>query len=825
MLWLTQRSRWRSKKSLRESSPESSLSSTLSEGGTDPYPNLEFETWLLDFSSNRTTELLPSADWLFAKMKTIKKDHDVWSHFARLRPHWRNRIFAFLEIRRDEDPGWTLYYLEVPQKWSRTRIFGQRRDEQLIQLILCRRRMSDQESDLLRERSKIEGPGSGLPKRVSFAGDLEEAGTEKGVHTISDHASQKKASEISEQIARLEEKRNGLARSGLGTRDYERIADLEDMIIYLRDQLKSEATRTNVPNMTTFHDEHQSDPMRTGASRAPVIIREDRIPNSGREDEVIVEEYSYDRDPSPIPARRTVYEDTISVPNRYPRNTHNDWEIMRRETSPGKTDYEGRYGVRNNSRHGVRERQRSDYEEEDLIVIPRDRERSSQGGWQERSRSRPRPARQDSVGTRGEPIVIRRDRSWERSKSRPSRQLSQETDYYDDYERRRVGDDDIGPRRRTEEEVYLPRRQEIVIRGNGTSKPRPRDRQYTFSSESEHSYNGSRTRRRRPALDTSDQSKALVLRAGASRLPYDYLKERVSNAGIRVRGDDDIGSPPPESVISQDIRENSRLPTLRRNSYRDRRWAPGLRRRLSERLHDFDSMEDEVSRYQNAKMNEKDNGGPVTELSDAEVIAQTLKQYTTIQDSDLPVTGVSAPTRTKVEVGPSALKNASYASPGPERTRSLPVPGRKARFEQDNGLPQPDREEQSKATNEGSKAVDEGPFMDIISEEPDVMNDIPHHERVVYFPERPTPSSPQQRRSFPDLPDLTSREASPRPQSRDSSLDYPRDRPSHGTIIIDGGGSVMPGPGETPNHTAREESYDEDDINRTVSRKPTVDDD
>ncbi len=682
--------------------------------------------------------------------------------------------------------------------------------------------MSDQESDLLRERSKIEGTGSGLPKRVSFAGDLEEAGTENGVDTTSDHASQKKASEISEQIARLEEKRNGLARSGLGTRDYERIADLEDMIIYLRDQLKSEATRTNAPNTTTFHDEHQSDPMRTGTSRAPTIIREERIPNSGRQDEVIVEEHSYyDRDPSPIPPRRMVNEDTMSVPSRYPRATHDDWEIMRRETSPGKTDYEGRYGVRNNSRHGARERQRSNYDPEDVTVISRDRERSLRG-WQERSRSHARPARQDSVGTRGGPIVIRRDRSWERSKSRPSRQLSQETDYYDDYERRRVGDDDIGPRRRTEEEVYLPRRQEIVIRGNGTSKPRPRDRQYTFSSESEHSYNGSRTRRRRPALDTSDQSKALVLRAGASRLPYDYLKERVSNAGIRVRGDDDIGSPPPESVISQDIRENSRLPTSRRNSYRDRRWAPGLRRRLSERLHDFDSMEDEVSRYQNAKMNEKDNSGPVTELSDAEVIAQTLKQYTTIQDSDLPATGVSAPpTRTKAEVGPSALRNASYASPGPERTRSLPVPGRKAHFEQDNGLSQPDREEQSRATNEGSKAVDEGPFMDIISEEPDIMSDIPS---FAYFPERPSPR-PQETRSFPNLPDLASREASPRPQSRDSSLDYPRDRPSHGTIIIDGGGSVMPAPGETPNHTAREESYDEDDITRTVSRNPTVDDD
>lgn len=57
------------------------------------------------------------------------------------------------------------------------------------------------------------------------------------------------------------------------------------------------------------------------------------------------------------------------------------------------------------------------------------------------------------------------------------------------------------------------------------------------------------------------------------------------------------------------------------------------------------------------KRMDSENNGPETELSDAEVIAQTLKQLTTIQDSDIPGTGISAPQiRTKPEVGLSAPK-------------------------------------------------------------------------------------------------------------------------------------------------------------------------
>ena len=929
-------SRWRSRKYTRDSSLASSLISSLSESTTDPYSWFEIEVWVIDVCTNQSTRILASADWMDAKIKMSVKDLEVaWIYFAKLKPYCRNTILEFLNHRRDEEPGWTLCHFEIPQKWSPARLFTGRRDEQIIQLTLSKPSLNDQDSDLPNVRPKIEGLGGGLPKRVAFEGGLGEGSGPKGeAKSIHDSVLAPNTLDLRNKIAGLEKK-----KYGLGPQDNERLADLNDMIDYLRDQLKSDAKTTSI------HEKPPTEPGKSDLSRAPVIIREEPSSNLIRR-EIIRERTPYEADhhyyepiPPPPLRPRTVYDvEENSLTRHRPRE---EIEIIE--------DSEGQYVVRNNSRYGPRERQDS-YEEE-FIVRSRDRDRSPPRGWQERSRSYSRPMRQDSFGPNGG-LIVRRDQSWERPRPKdqtlqPSNQLSEKRYYEYEYPRPIVGhdrtrsgrqstfeedivirrgereremprdrivereivdvrDDHMRPFGEKEESAQRPRKRprekfmkyerddytrrprEITIRRNERSpSPEPgpvrerapvRDRYEvnTMSpgdgaivirrdkrslSRPRKNYSRQRTldryedeydERDRHIVEAPGQSQALVLRAGASRLPYDYVRERVLNGSIRVRGDDHIGDPSddspgfsddrrprrrslsrrsvrPEPAVSSYIRRPSRPASLRRGSYRDGSWAPSLRRRLSETWHQFDSSEDEESKYPPIKRVGSEKNVAETELSDAEVIAQTLKQLTTIQDSDLPGTGLSAPpTRTKSEVGPSALKNTSNPSSGPERQRSFPVTGRKAHFEQDIGPTQPDLDPQSGATKEGSKPADEEPFLDRISEEPEAMtedNETPHHQRAAYFPERPISISIHQRTPFPQPPDLAphTREASPRPRSPTSTLDSPRTTSANGPIIVEHRGQTLVSQGEeASDHAAREVGHEEVEDIRTISRNPTV---
>ena len=795
--------RRRAKRSTRESSSDSSLSSVILESSSGPHPKLEFETWLLDHLTHQSTELLRSNDWLLEKSKSIKKDQEVWSRFARLRPYWRSRIFTFLS----EHSAWTLYHLEVSQKSTRTRLFGQKHDDQSMLLILCRRRVDDQDSDVLEGGPKVEDPGGGLPKRVTFVEGVEEkSGTERGSSGPPNDVLAKHTSSLRERVARLEEK-----RTGLGVHDHERIADLTEIIDYLQEQLKTVGTQASTVDTKTAHDERNSQSSRFKSNQASVPLYGDYIPDSSPRDDIIIR-----RPPSPPPSPpwRQNNSDAIFIANRYPRQIGNKPE---RYSSPERTGYEGRYGAREQSRNGrqLRRREEEDiivvrrgddrssrrgWPEEDIIVRSRDHDRSSQREWPGRSRSRSRPSRQDSFETHGGPVVIRtRDRSWERIRPqplRPSRQLSMVTDRYG-YLERPTSADEIRARERTnerEEERWSPETHEVMIRRHQSPK-------------------------------SSGQSQALVLRAGASGHPYDYTSERVLNGGRRVLGDDDVDSRPLDPAVSQHVRRASQPPISRRNTYRDRSWAPSLRRRPSETWHQFDSSEDEQSRYRSFKRVHSEKVNPETELSDAEVIAQTLNKYTTIKDKDMPTTGASAPSShtnkaSEIEIGRSAPKKVPHALSEPDSRRSLSVPGRKGRFEQENDASQNDQDGLGKPTNEDSVSVDEISFMDKISEEPDVMNegdDIPQQSNVVPFSARPAPPEPQYG-AFPLPPARAtpSLEGLSRSQSRDSNPDNPRIRPRNERTIVRHDG------GETPDHETQEEGYDEVEIIRTTSRNPTV---
>ena len=749
-----------------------------------------------------------------------------------------------------------------------------------------------------------------MPKRVVFDGRLgEESGTEGETKSTHDNVLAPNTLDLRNRIAGLEKKKHGL-----GPQDYERLADLNDMIDYLRDQLKSDAKTTSI------YEQRLTEPGKSESSRAPVIIHEE--PSNPIRRETVVEK-------TPNEANRYYY-DSCPPPPPPPRRV---------------------YGAEDQCYSGYGPRERQDYNDEEIIVRSHDQNRSPARYWQERERSphRSRAVRHldhDSFGPRGGPIA-RREQSWERTRpkeqtSQSSKHVSGNTYYEYEYPRPIVGHDrtrsrrqntieDDGIIRRGEREREMPRERiverevvydrdnymrpfgekedfrevseyhpsddykrrpgdqvtirrserspspeperererepapvrdryedntlspgygAVVIRRDERSRSKPREshsRQRTIDR-----YDDEYDERRRRIVEAPGQSQALVLRAGASRLPYDYVRERVSNGGIRVRGYDHIGNPSddspgfsddrrprrrslsrrsvrPEPAVPSYIRRPSRPASLRRGSYRDGSWAPSLRRRLSETWHQFDSSEDEESRYPPTKRVDSEKNGPETELSDAEVIAQTLKQLTTIQDSDMPGTGLPAPpTRTRSEVGPSALKNISYPSLGPERQRSFPVTGRKAHFEQDIGPPQPDLDPQSGATKEGSKTADEEPFLDKISEEPEAMteeNETPNHQRGACFPERPISVSIDQRTPFPQMPDLAphTREASPQPRSPTSTLDSPRSTSANGPIIVEHHGHTLASQGEeASDHVAQEVGHEEVENIRTISRNPTV---
>ena len=830
-------SRRRPKRSTQESSSDSSLSSVLLENRSGPHLKLEFETWLLDYFTHQSTELLPSNNCLLEKSKSMKKEQEVWSRFARLRPYWRTRVFNFLS----EHSAWTLYHLEVSQKSPRTRLFGQKHDDQSMLLVLCRRRVDDQDSDVSEGGPKVDDPGGGLPKRVTFVGGVDEkSGTDRGSNGVPNDVLTKHTSSLRERVVRLEEKRNGL-----GVHDHDRIADLTEMIDYLQEQLKTVGTQASILDTETAHDERKSQPSR----QASVPLYENHIPESSPQDDIIIE---YRRPPSRTrsPPRRQNNKGAVSIANSYPRQIEDKPENY---SSPERTRYESRRaGERDHNRQQLRRREEEDinvyrrgddrssrrgWSEEDIIVRPRDHDRSSRREWPEeeidvrsrdhdrslrrewseediivrsrdhdrswqrewpgRSEPRSRPSRQDTVDTYGGPVVIRaRNRSWERSRPQPlqpSGQLSKLTDRYE-YPERPTLANDIRPRERIserEEERWRPEMHYVPFRREQSSKPKLHNEQYLSSSESEYSYNGSRVRRGQPVVRPSGQSQALVLRAGASGHPYDYVRERVLNGGIRVRGDDDVNSRPLNPAVSQHIRRASQPPFSRRNSYRDRSWAPSLRRRFSDSRLQFDSSEDEQSRYRSIKRVHSEKVNPETELSDAEVIAQTLNKYTTIKDKDMPTTGVPTPSPTdkasELEIGQSAPNKPPHALSGPDSKRSLSVPGRKAQFEQQHDAPQKDQEGLGKATKEGSNSADEISFMDKISEEPEVMNeddDMPQQPDFVLVSARPTPPGPQHG-AFPPSPALATpyREGLSRSQSRDSNPDSPRIRPQNETPI------------------------------------------
>ena len=107
---------------------------------TDSTHNLEL--WLVDLISGQKMELAPSHEWL--RLKLEKARHDEVSHkLAKLKHPWRTAIQEFMSSRNaNEAPhlAWKLRFIGLPRRVSKVAIFGHRRGDCLVRLVLCQQR-------------------------------------------------------------------------------------------------------------------------------------------------------------------------------------------------------------------------------------------------------------------------------------------------------------------------------------------------------------------------------------------------------------------------------------------------------------------------------------------------------------------------------------------------------------------------------------------------------------------------------------------------------------------------------------------------------------
>ena len=681
--------RWRSKKPVADNSSERSLK-ILSESSNVSSTFLEYETWLMDVSSSQRVELLPSNEWLDAKLNNPKKDLDVWHCFASLKPAWRTAVLEFIKLRsQNPNPTWSLYHIEVPQRWSRTSLFGHKRDENLVQLILCRRKDPPGENGNLKRKPRTGGLVSNLSKKVSFAtrhgGESNHHG---GIAASNNTAHPRVEQEVGERINRLEAK-----RSTLGPDDQERIGEIDDMIILLRDQEKLEKSLSEARTNVTTHDTTEPKRITRSVYTPAPLLREDFTANHGLP---FPSSYSSTRTPRSHPLPDARFYGPGMYPPMYP--------------PPPAPAYTNIYGMSYDD-ESIAVEHDSDIDA-DMGAVPlarpynyfeRDPEQASQMRPHLSGQSSARlPARRPVYG------YDERDISWERIRRRDDRPTPErrpvivERDlgdlglpYYlkqEDFtkkegtfaEERSKREDDRYPRERFVAARQREERQNSKSRGRSYS-PSPSFRSHGTGRSA---YGDQRT------TSTTGRHGALVPRAGGRRLLRDYLQDQIMEKSIRVQGgsremlsergyadgDDseretvytlrDKGprvrfereeyvSRPPNLMRETDRKHDTsrsgsksahshRRHQSRRGSYRetDGKSSPRTdaldKRREAETSEDDDYILD-IVRGGSEKLDSE------TEPSDAEVIDRTLRRLTTFGGGTLPATGMSAPPLSNVD--------------------------------------------------------------------------------------------------------------------------------------------------------------------------------
>lgn len=131
------------------------------------YESHDIEMWLINVLSKQHTQFFQPLDQLMAKKNSIRKGHEAWHVFSRLGPLCRTAILEFLGFRNRNESTfrhWTLLYIKIPKEPWKNRLFGERREEQVVQvLIICRyldqeKKITDGNDGIRPSESKFKKP-------------------------------------------------------------------------------------------------------------------------------------------------------------------------------------------------------------------------------------------------------------------------------------------------------------------------------------------------------------------------------------------------------------------------------------------------------------------------------------------------------------------------------------------------------------------------------------------------------------------------------------------------------------------------------------------
>ena len=107
------------------------------------------QLWLVDLVSGQNMELFPSREWLRSKVDNARYD-EVAHRMAKLKHPWRTAILDFVRSRNDRRPphlAWKLCFIGLPRRVSKLALFGHRRGDCLVRLVLCQQKFNEGDSN------------------------------------------------------------------------------------------------------------------------------------------------------------------------------------------------------------------------------------------------------------------------------------------------------------------------------------------------------------------------------------------------------------------------------------------------------------------------------------------------------------------------------------------------------------------------------------------------------------------------------------------------------------------------------------------------------
>lgn len=596
------------------------------------------EAWFIDVYSNERAMLWPSDEWYTAKLKQAlaKKQtkRDVWHEFARLKPLWRTAIFQFLSFKNDDKATrWSLLSIEIPQRSSRTRLFGHKSDDQVVQVIVfSRKEMAGDDNTLKKVPTPLTIDGLlHRPLQSSLASSI------RG--QAPDSAKISEVDKIREEFQELLAEKEASRLRGSRERDLEETRER-------REREEVELPRANIKRPTPAfmpygHEvtSREGPPNPDRVYRDEVVVRETSPP--GRE------RFYYGN------FRRRGSQNAVDTFDRDRFNWERQW--------PGSRRYEEKEeDVINRERPRSRERRRED---EDVIIRRGSKSRERNYGNEDiitgrNSNSRERSYREDGA------IFNRGDSIRPRNSNRIPPPQPVPVFSWDDYvhndtrtQRHKDSSNQLSVIRRPELErmkryIVPPSTvpQYIVLPYNESREiEREKPRRNPTNDTSDDMMLSRRTAIERSGAPSQNPDRRFVRRTGGTRQVEGYMQDQVLDRSIRIRGEGEANSPP---TIYNDIGRRP-FPLSTRQYERSGRQQPTQRLLRSRPYSDSEDEDDVGINYAEQQASSE------PKLTDDQLIARTLEKYTNLKTETNPINSVVIPTSIESVIRPSVIAEAT----------------------------------------------------------------------------------------------------------------------------------------------------------------------